>query len=407
MQPLMRPRGVVAALAFLATAVLAACGGGGRVRTVLIDFDHDEFAGTFASYFPRNVSVHPGDTVVFRQAWTGEPHTVTMGRLFDDALSQVPALRIWAKVGGPQPQVSDEDRARVDAAMARLPLSLSREEVAQQHGAQPCFLDRGAPPDDPERACADADQEQPAFTGRQSFYNSGIIPFEGDSNNEFTVPLAEDIAPGDYAYYCNIHGLGQSGVITVVPAGDEIPTQAQVDREARREIERDARPLLRAYEQVRAGDTDELFGRQVPGNLAGWMTEGVFGSINEFIPRRIEARVGEKVTWRNVGIHTVSFDVPDYFPAITIDDRSGTVTVDRRAAHPIGGPGFPLAAPVPGPDDTEFEVNAGEWDGDGFLSSGIMRGVGKILYSVVFTRAGTYNYACLLHPRMVGQVVVR
>ena len=39
-----------------------------------------------------------------------------------------------------------------------------------------------------------------------------------------------------------------------------------------------------------------------------------------------------------------------------------------------------------------------------FLSTGYP--AGAMRYSVTFTKAGTYNYLCLLHPRMVGSVVV-
>ncbi len=39
-------------------------------------------------------------------------------------------------------------------------------------------------------------QEQPEFTGPQSYYNSGIIPYEGQQGNEYRVKLADDIEPG-------------------------------------------------------------------------------------------------------------------------------------------------------------------------------------------------------------------
>jgi plastocyanin len=403
----MRSRGVVVAIvAVLVVTMLSACSGGGRVRTVLIDFDHDEFTSTFWSYFPRNVVVHPGDTVVFRQAWTGEPHTVTLGTLFDDAIAQVPALRIWSKVGGPMPDIAPEEMARVEEALAQLPGSLNREEIAQQNGAQPCFLEQGRPPADPDRPCADDAQRQPAFNGRHSYYNSGLIPFEGSRDNEYTVPLSDDVEPGDYAYYCNVHGIDQSGVITVVPEEEQIPSQAQVDREARREVEQQARPLVRAYGQARRGQTTELLGRDVDEALAGWLARGVPGVINEFVPRRIQATVGQKVTWRFVGLHTVSFDVPTYAPVFTIDDDTGTVTINREVVDPVGGPGFPLTAAIPTADEPDAEVDAGTYDGEGFLSSGVIRGLGKIVYSVTFSEPGTYNYACLIHPRMIGQVVV-
>ena len=56
----------------------------------------------------------------------------------------------------------------------------------------------------------------------------------------------------------------------------------------------------------------------------------------------------------------------------------------------------------------EVSLDAGTWDGEGFVSSGVVFGEGSpLLYSVTFSRAGTYDYACLIHPRMVGKVTVR
>ena len=51
-------------------------------------------------------------------------------------------------------------------------------------------------------------------------------------------------------------------------------------------------------------------------------------------------------------------------------------------------------------------VDVGTWDGKGgFHSSGALEHGDR--FSVTFTRPGTYSYACVLHPQMVGTVVVR
>ncbi len=53
-----------------------------------------------------------------------------------------------------------------------------------------------------------------------------------------------------------------------------------------------------------------------------------------------------------------------------------------------------------------MKVDAGPWDGRGFRSTGLdYQDLDE--FSVTFTRAGTYTYACLIHPQMVGRVVVR
>src|SRR5947208_8929530 len=73
----------------LASVFLVASGctsGGGQTRTVLVDFAHDRFTSFFAHDFPDKVQVAAGDTVVFRQTWTGEPHTVTGGKIVDKVM---------------------------------------------------------------------------------------------------------------------------------------------------------------------------------------------------------------------------------------------------------------------------------------------------------------------------------
>jgi plastocyanin len=120
--------------------------------------------------------------------------------------------------------------------------------------------------------------------------------------------------------------------------------------------------------------------------------------IDEFIPRTIRAKVNEKVTWTFVGPHTVSFNVPPYLPQFIISD-DGTVTFNPQAYQPVDSPPVPTfqeGAPPP-------DIDGGRWDGSSFISSGLL---GEGTYSLTFTKAGRYRYACLVHPRMVGEVVV-
>lgn len=49
------------------------------------------------------------------------------------------------------------------------------------------------------------------------------------------------------------------------------------------------------------------------------------------------------------------------------------------------------------------------WDGTGFISSGLIFGspTGTDSYTVTFPKKGTFDYFCILHPLMTGEVVVR
>ena len=141
--------------------------------------------------------------------------------------------------------------------------------------------------------------------------------------------------------------------------------------------------------------------------LAGYGTKTGNGFVSEFIPRTINAKVGEKVTWAFIGQHTVSFGVPHYFPELTIA-KDGTVKPDHRGTDAAGGAGMPEKLPDNPPNP--FVVDGGKWGGSGFRSSGLPQDTGGpdevVGYSLTFTKAGSYDYACLIHPRMVGKVVV-
>ncbi|MGI8875668.1 MAG: hypothetical protein ACR2KP_15380 [Egibacteraceae bacterium] len=413
---------LVGGCACLATA----CGADastGQTRQVLVDYVHDEVASSFLSYFPRDVTVRPGDTVVFQQEWTGEPHSVTMGTMVDEMMGVVGPL--IEEYGDSPEEPPEEVLQSYEEAMAPLPemLDFGTSLLAvNQNAGQPCYLDSGAPPEDDDTPCDDAEQEQPPFNGRQSYYNSGFIPYEGPQGNEFTVRLADDIEPGVYNYYCNLHGPFQAGTITVAGADEPIPSQEEVSRQARAEIEEQAAPLVAAFEAAPREGSAEIFGVTAEPPLAGWSSEEQsvsHTSLNEFIPRAIEVRVGEPVTWTFIGGHTVSFEVPEYFAQVVVEDE-GSVVFSEDAPQPVNSP-----APPEPPESTEESteppgesaepegpegppepvlIDAGEWDGEEFISSGLQ---GEILYRLRFTTPGTYPYACLIHPQMVGTVEVR
>lgn len=384
---------MLAALAVLATACSSSgdSSSGPVTRTVRVDHNFDEFAATFAAYFPQEVEARPGDTIAFEQAWTGEGHSVTLGTLVDKAVLPVrEAMRSGNLPDEPPPEVLE--------ALEPLPFMVGENMQTHQSAAQPCYLDTEAPPLDPNTPCPE--RPQPDFNGRQSYHSSGFIPYEGPRGNTYKLRLADDIAPGRYTFYCTFHGPLHSGEILVEPKGAKVESQAAIDRRGRAELERLAEPLRETYEQAKKGRI-EYGGQQVTGYLAGVASDDVeMAYVDEFVPRQIEARVGEKVTWTFVGPHTVSFHAPPYFPQFFIAG-DGTVTFNPMAHEAFGGPGPP---PRQGPEDPLPAVDAGSWDGSFAISSGLLS---EGTYSLTFTRPGTYRYACLLHPRMVGEVDVK
>jgi plastocyanin len=401
-------RRLVASLAVLVAAGLVPSCTRGGPATVLVDNSHDAFAASMIGFFPEHVVVHPGDTVRFRQRWTGEPHSVTFGSMFNDELG-----RIRARLARSPAPAAEElpDLAVID----RLPVMLGRsgdEFAVNQNGAQPCYLERGAPPEDPDDACPRV--EQPLFTGRHTYYSSGFIPFGGEDGNRFDVQLAEDVEPGDYHFYCNLHGVGQSGTVTVVAADEPLPSRAAADRRTQTTISRVySAPLAAAMEDAAAGAL-HIDQTTYAGPFAGAATTEVrpwggsahrhhfghrHGSVDEFLPATLRVHAGRAITWTFVGRHTVSFNVPGYLPVFAVA-RDGTVRLDPRVHEPVG-----WRIPAVEADSPPRLVDAGEWDGDGFVSTGLDWRTGD-RFRVTFTRPGTYLLACLIHPAMIGRVVV-
>jgi plastocyanin len=216
----------VASLVIGAGALLVAgCNGDDSAATVLVDYDHDEFATQFIRFFPEEVQVHPGARITFRQHWTGEPHTVTLGTIVDEVLEVTRPL--LAEYGDrPYEEVPGEVLETYFAAESQLPCwycgpeasedgedgedgegPASGEEAAPplpQALAQPCIERSGSLPASTIEPCAD--QEMTPFDGTEAYYNSGIIPYEGPGGNTFVLELADDIEPGTYGFYCAVHG---------------------------------------------------------------------------------------------------------------------------------------------------------------------------------------------------------
>jgi hypothetical protein len=97
--------------------------------------------------------------------------------------------------------------------------------------------------------------------------------------------------------------------------------------------------------------------------------------------------------------------VPKYFPIIQAT-KNGRVRLNPKIQPPAGG----------APDISKLgeqqqngppEINGGSWDGRGFWSTGLIESENFAIYHLTITKPGTYSFACLVHPPMVGTLVVR
>jgi plastocyanin len=466
-------------MAAAAIAVVSgACSSGGddtATRQVRVDHSSDEYPSFVLQNFPEKVSVHRGDTVEFKQTWTGEPHTVTGGTSVSDKVRSgaawidfFDAFETMASSGVELPNPEDPGDATfgdfskafqgakdaelrekgtsayatlvaqdiglpaLDASSTRpfgeivkivedesekyfstLGSAFGDDDQLAQNISQPCYLDTGEPPEDQDTPCEDGDQDQPEFDGRQSFYNSGVLPYEGEQGNKFTVKVADDAELGSYLFYCAIHGPQQRSEIEIVEHDAEIPSQSDVNRLIRSQTEEVTAPLdeiqADAEKDLRitpAGAEDEI-----EGPFAGLPGRGYSG-INEFLPKEISVKVGKPITWKMMGAdHSISFDVPKYFPIVEFL-KDGTVRINPKMDETAGG-----AIAYEPPEDEEADDPArgedgivrhdgGTYDGTGFWSSGLIGAQPYLEYTMKITKPGTYAYACLLHPAMVGRIKV-
>jgi plastocyanin len=169
--------------------------------------------------------------------------------------------------------------------------------------------------------------------------------------------------PGMYKYYCIIHYPYMMGMVVVHP-----------------------RPMGKPY-IVQAGDGEAA------GNDQSNMTEST-----QFFPRTLTIHVGDTVTWIG-GFHTVTFgpvalrDQLEMQRIASVQLKNGrtVLAINPKISLPSGG---------------------ATYDGTGFVNSGILflrAGPNSKVppsYSLTFTKAGTYEYDCLLHPGMDGSITV-
>ena len=277
--------------------------------------------------------------------------------------------------------------------------------MVNQTLAQPCLIEEGSIPID---GVACENQELGEFNGTETYFNSGFLGFETERENVFELKLSDDIAPGDYPFFCSVHGFFHSGTLQVLSPSQPLPSPGEVNQQTREELNEAVAPLRQVFGQAQEG-TFVFGGESLTGNFSGLLDEQVDGLLNEFVPEEITAEVDMPITWLIFGPHSISFDVPEYFP---IYDRAddGSIVSNEEIYDAAGG-----APPVPeeqlgqvgGGDSLEpLIIDGGTWDGEGFWSSGVLYSDAYVQYTLRISEPGTYRYACLIHPPMVGTVVV-
>jgi plastocyanin len=381
------------AAALLGGAACKSSGGGAQTYSVQVDGRATDFLAAFLAYFPNDVQAHPGDTVGFTSIYSGEPHTVTLGSDVDAIYALIAqacpngGLADPNCANGPPAQYVDQANT-LDGKLPNLAPQGSPDFT--QSAAQPCFLTTGGAPADGS-ACPKNEQTQPDFIGTQTYYNSGFLPAAA----VFTVKLSKDIKPGTYHYFCLLHREGMSGTITVVDSKTKVPSPSEAKTRGDSELSQMVTKLKPTADKLAAltKDTAQAGASSPDVQEAG---------VAEFGPKEIDIKQGDSVTWTIDGAHTISFNTPADAKTFITKSADGGYHVNMKAAAPSNSPGQPAdpsASPL---------IDAGAWDGTTFLNSGFIASSGSpsYQYKVTFSKAGTYNYECIVHPGMGGKVVV-
>jgi plastocyanin len=288
-------------------------------------------------FFPEEITVHQGDTIHFASAF-GEPHTVT----FVPAGMTTPALIVPEAAGPPHLMINP----------------LAANPTSNAGGAV-------------------------TFDSSQ-YFNSGLL-FKGDSA-DLTFPKI-----GTFKFVCLVHA-GMSVSVSVVGAGGQVQTQAQLDAAGKADSDQVIANGVAAASQINSTK------QQLPDGSYNWRVQagGHAGEadILEFNSPNITVNAGDTVTWTNLTDtpHTVTFAAPGQALPDFIQP------IPQTSGPPILE--LPLAAVLP--------AGGSSYDGTAFTNSGIISTADSPTntFSLKFTKPGTYTYVCLVHGGMMGTITV-
>jgi len=356
-----------------------------------IDSKGKAFNLVSTQYFPDQLTIHPGDSLDFKLNNTGEPHTVTLGTLIDAGLA--------AADKQPNKGPDAEDPPELKKIPDIFPDSPDPAAPLNQSSAQPCYLDSGDKGDKLGlNACPK--KEEPEFNGKQALFNSGYLT----EDQTFSMKFAKDTAPGTYSIMCLVHRSSMRTKVNVVAAGAKADTPEEVTKKADEQVQALEKKLTPAYEKAEKGTADNA--------VAGVGEESVMNALDaDFGPKEVSVKTGGTVSWNVFLFHTITLEPSQSALAVLIKDSDGSVKLNQKAGMPAGGapklPDVPQGPPPAGPPPPGPVINA-TYDGSGFFNSGILASTPPSFwtYKIKFTKAGTYNLQCLIHPDMKGKVKV-
>jgi plastocyanin len=229
------------------------------------------------------------------------------------------------------------------------------------------------------------------------------VSYNGTKGVQSGLPAGAKLKPvtvtfkkaGTVTYFCDIHP-GMKGTVKVLAKGKKAPTAKQDAKAIKAQIAR-ARKIAKG-----------LVAKQVP---AGTVDVGVAGAhgVEYFgmLPATANVKVGDTLKFRmtpgSFEAHSATFGPGN--PMTEPASYQGVI------AKSLESPTFDPRAVYSSEAPASTATYSSALHGNGFWNSGLMDAVAASPpageNSVKFGQVGTYKYYCLLHPFMVGTVVVK
>jgi plastocyanin len=232
----------------------------------------------------------------------------------------------------------------------------------------------------------------------------GVLPVAGKTEDGSAIrgsgaPLSGSLKPytlkfpkaGTFTYICVVHP-GMKAKVKVVPKGTAIPST---------KVDSKTAATLFASEVKSAKKLAKL--KPATNTVQGGSDKLPVVQLR-FFPQTVHIPTGGTLTLQVKSlpeVHTFSFG-----PAKFLQDTAAAF------AGPTAGGAFAFSPLVVFPTDPPPALPAydGTAHGNGFFSTGLLDGdpnsPSPSSAKVTFSKAGTYDFICLIHPFMHGQVVV-
>ena len=197
--------------------------------------------------------------------------------------------------------------------------------------------------------------------------------------------------PGTYEYVCLLHPPMRATITVVEATVADVPSQGDIDAMAQAE----EAPLRAEIKRV-VDSGQNVRTEPGPNGTTIWHVQAGAGGIPataqsfDFLAKDITIQEGDTVVWDSEMFHNVTFHPGRMHPEFIIPKP-----------QPQGPPIISFNPEVVFPHKP-----AGEFDGTGFWSSGVM-GVdtmalpGGKTFAMTFSKAGSYKYMCAIH-RVLG-----